>query len=629
MEKTFQSENTAYNYTISQGEGRIQALHINLTGLNELTGSESFWNNLNIELQMLDVLHNRLEVLPHRLARFSKSLEVVGCAFNSFFSIPEVFFQCQKLQNINLYHNEVHTVYRRIGSLHCLSLLDLGRNRIEILPDVFSNLPSLQIFVLEGNFLSTLPKSFSHLQSLNTLSLADNMLKEFPSALVGLSALKSLSLHYNRIQHIPGSAFSLICQLQDITLHGNPIQDQILLSMKTEEIQDYLCNQCSSNPLPEVTKSFRILVLGECGSGKTSLVEALCKQKYVAPFKGTFHDHTVGINCYKWPIYCSGKSFDISVWDFGGEKSYSMMNQLFLSDFTLVWIVVNAQTYNYVMSIKSWLNAILSTSEQVKLTIVCTHSDQVDDSECLHQITSDIYARIKMQLEDCTKGCNVKDEFFTHCTVEGESKLIHCAEYLLTNFDIMTVTNAFPLTGHEELRESVKHLIESNLFNLKSPLPTMWVKAESRILEFSQSLIVDGIPPIKKAAEVAKELDGIIDDFTEMQIFLKYLHQAGVILILESPSEEVHKLSNKYNREGHCGTDDSPTSSVVLQPPWLVFVLKSIFRHDFCDILNKPDFRKRITRQAKRHGINLTDDNITHYTQYAKLGLIPSILLRS
>lgn len=637
IQKTFQSGSSNYTYTVSQREGRIQALHINLTDLAELTGNESFWSKMKVNIQLLDVLHNRLQVLPHCLSEYSKSLEVVGCAFNSFQSIPEVFFSCSRLQNINLYHNELHFIDQRIGKLRCLNLLDLGRNRIDILPNVFDELPNLQIFILEGNLLSAIPSSFSKLCSLNTLSLADNMLKDFPSPLIDLKNLKTLNLHYNRIQHIPDVVYPLIQRLQEITLQDNPLRHQVLAKLRTERLQHYI-REHSINQDFANSRNLRVLVVGECGSGKTSLVEALCKSKYVAPFKRKTHDHTVGINCYKWPLYCSDQSFDISVWDFGGEKSYSMMNQLFLSDCTLIWIVVNAQTFDYVMSIKSWLNAILSTCEEVDLTIVVTHSDEVDNREKLRQIVSDIRENVREQLQDYTSS---SEEFLlseTACdsavSKDCQSRLSHCASSLLTRFSVIPVTNAFPLTGHQELQESVIQMIESNRFNLKSPLPLSWSKAEQHLLEISQSLISRDQPAIKKADEVAKVLSGIIDDGSECKRFLQYLHQAGEILIYESPSNEEQQLDKSHTAAPGEVTEKSlglsSTSMIVLRPSWLVFVLKTIFCHDFSEKLKIPAFRKRILHQARRNNISLTNDDIIYFADtLTQQGMIPLTLLQS
>ena len=636
MQKTFQSGNSDYTYTVSQREGKIQALHINLTDLTELTGSERFWSIMKVNIQLLDVLHNRLQVLPDRLSDISKSLEVVGCAFNSFQSIPEVFFSCSNLQNINLYHNELHFIDQRIGSLHCLNLLDLGRNRIDILPNVFNNMPNLQIFILEGNLLSSVPSSFSKLCNLNTLSLADNVLKDFPSPLVDLENLKTLNLHYNRIQHIPDVAYPLIQRLQEITLQDNPLQDQVLSKLGTEQLQHYISTKLVNQEIAN-SRNLRVLVVGECGSGKTSLVEALCKNKYVAPFKRKTHDHTVGINCYKWPLYCSNQSFDISVWDFGGEKSYSMMNQLFLSDSTLIWIVVNALTFDYIMSIKSWLNAVLSTCDDVDLAIIVTHSDEVDNKETLRQIVSDIQENVQEQLQDCADGASSEEltliETFSDSPVatDTQSRLSRCAFRLLTRFQVISVTNAYPLTGHEELQECLKRTISSNKFNLKSPLPLSWSKAEQHLLEIyiSQSLISHDQPAIKKADEIAKVLSGIIEDGSECKQFFQYLHQAGEILIYESPCNEQQTKKGHRTVPGQEGPGLSSTSMIVLRPSWLVFILKTIFCHDFTEKLTEPAFQKRIICQAKRNKISLTKDDIIHFTDtQTHQGMIPLTLLQ-
>lgn len=621
IQKRFTQGEADYGYGITSGEGENKFLHINLTDLVELTGKEEFWglDELDHHLEFIDLLHNRLESLPQVVATFADSLKVVGLAFNRFDSIPDSLFPCKKLETVNMYSNLVRVVNRKIARLEVLTLLELGKNEIEHLPDIFDKLSNLNILLLEYNFLTSLPQSIAKLQCLKRLGLASNFLKVFPSTVLELGALQELTLANNRIQLLPNEARRFLDRLHEWSLDGNPLQDQTIVGDHLAQIMSPLdsslpCDYLTPQPVKvdDQTKSLRILAVGECGSGKTSLVQVLCCNKYITPIKGDTHEHTVGIDRYKWSVRCSGKTFDISVWDFAGEKAYSMINQLFLSDEVLVWIVVNLEQLDYNRSVRPWLKAVMSHSVRTKVWIVCTHSDLFSNKK-LRRDRADLGKNVRQECELAVRIATgrLRDPQIAPENIDQYTKLIACADFILENLEVLDVTNTYSRDGHPQLSEKVRQLVSSDGFGLRScPLPEAWAKAELNLKELAREKLTSKEPeaPIMQTHDVVQQVRKVVDE-EECHELLKYLHHIGEILLFQT----------------------SPTvSMVVLDPSWLVFILKSVFHHDLPNQLKDNEYIERLVRNAQISGVHLSEQDIHIASEdVSSKGIIPSNLLHN
>lgn len=594
MQKMFRYKDSDYPYFIFKDGGQI-TLHINLTDLVALTGREEFWSNPEFpgNLVFIDFLQNRFEYIPDTVEYFAKSLEVIGLAFNCLTFIPAPVLKCTTVKLLNLYHNKIRTVDRDISRLKNLTHLELGDNEIRHLPDVFDELPNLELFVAQGNLLSVLPSSIASLRNLKRLYMSNNFFKEIPPPVLEMTKLEVLTLSNNRIQDIPLVALPLLNALKQLSLDCNPLQEQVAdLSLETirHHVQSKRTLPVNSLPLESTilapqkrtthpkSKTLRILALGECGAGKTSLVQALCQRRYVSVQSNSkeMHDHTVGIDRYKWSLQCSspgGRWCDIAVWDFAGEKAYSMMNQLFLTDNTLIWIVINLQQYEYEKSISPWLRSSLPFSKNSRIWIICTHSDLLTNNQ-IRLATLDISAKLRKEGNSLSVN-------------EGNKSLMSS---FLETVKIIEVTNTFSLDGHDSIIEAVRDLISANCFRLFSTqLPESWVSAERVIMEHARKCVTAGEVPIKSREEVCTLLQGV-----SHEDFLGYLHQAGEILLFKHGAF---------------------SESVLLDPCWLVYLLQSIFHHQFESDLSNDEYIERIVRNALLSKVHLTKDDVLHMSE--------------
>ncbi|MBE9234081.1 leucine-rich repeat domain-containing protein [Cuspidothrix issatschenkoi LEGE 03284] len=86
---------------------------------------------------------------------------------------------------------------------HPLTKLDIGENRLKILPTEIGQLVNLKILVVSNNQLRYLPSEIGELTNLETLDLSNNYLESLPPEIGRLRKLKNLYLKGNSLSLMP------------------------------------------------------------------------------------------------------------------------------------------------------------------------------------------------------------------------------------------------------------------------------------------------------------------------------------------------------------------------------------------------------------------------------------------
>ena len=582
--------------------GECWSVHITDTELTEIDDEEPIWSYCKNQLEVLNLNRNKLETLPISIKAYKDSLELLCVSFNCLTEVPSVVYELRHLIHLNMHGNQISKLSPDIAKLPRLTHLYLGRNKLQSLPDAFDSLSNLQEVSFENNSLSFLPPSFRSLKNLLRLELGHNQIRKIPEVLIQLPKLKVLNLEHNRIQLVPPSLAILLEQLQSLNLQGNPLRNHNLLSSNPESIIPLLKEilpQLKSQPLQKHVKTQRVLVLGRCGAGKTSLVEALGCQKYVTPVEGIEHDHTVGINQYFVPVQMGEVVHELAIWDFAGEKTYGMINELFLAGnaLNLVWLVVNLEQYtrrdpdSYHENVGKWLKGVLSHTLQPVVWVVCTHADKCSEEEVRGKC-ADIEKSIR---DDCDIFARKIDESvkkyeqeYSQNTADFPSQvlLLHKLEhfkklqaagpqFLREHLEVIPLTNTHGFEGLKTLEENLEKLSSKDTFcHLNVPLPDSWVTATDILTEHSKQKASMSEPPIIQRDEAHDLLKSTCRSW-EIDQLLDYLHQSGEILQMSIVP------------------DDQLKDKLILNVDWLIDLLKQVFRHDFDESVQKKEQQLR------------------------------------
>jgi hypothetical protein len=284
----------------------------------------------------LAVTYENLTSLPDEIGQLAK-LETLNLTGNQLTVLPEGIGKLANLRVLYLSHNQLAAVPEGIGKLANLQMLYLHSNQLAAVPEGIGNLAKLQTLSLSNNELMAVPEGIGKLANLQKLWLQNNQLTAVPEGIGKLANLQTLDLHNNRLTEVP-EALGKLEKLEKLALAGNPLESPPLeiAQQGTEAIRKYF--EGLKVGVERALNEVKVLLVGEGGSGKTSLVKRLRKNK---------HDQneaqTHGINIDDWDIKVGRKDIRVHFWDFGGQDIMYSTHQFFLSKRSLYVLVLDGR----------------------------------------------------------------------------------------------------------------------------------------------------------------------------------------------------------------------------------------------------------------------------------------------
>ncbi|MEO1181413.1 MAG: COR domain-containing protein, partial [Cyanobacteria bacterium J06636_28] len=205
---------------------------------------------------------------------------------------------------------------------------------------------------LDGNQLTTVPKELGQLANLTTLYLDKNQLTTVPKELGQLANLTTLYLNGNP---------NLVSPSPEIVEQG------------TQAILAYLREQKDDGKRQWISK---LLVVGEGGVGKTSLLRALRNEAFEVQQSSTH-----GIEIKKLALTHPTETdviMTLNTWDFGGQEIYHATHQFFLTNRSLFLLAFNARLGFEQGKLIYWLKTIRANAPESPVILVATWSDERD-----------------------------------------------------------------------------------------------------------------------------------------------------------------------------------------------------------------------------------------------------------
>lgn len=131
----------------------------------------------------------------------------------------------RKLEYLSLYGNELNSV-EGIGMFSATPLkrLNLGGNKINVLPVDFGTLIKLEELWIDDNNLKSFPQEILQLISLRILRLSGNKITLLPTAIAKLECLEELALDRNMLASLP-SEIGQLAKLENLQIGGNLLSE--------------------------------------------------------------------------------------------------------------------------------------------------------------------------------------------------------------------------------------------------------------------------------------------------------------------------------------------------------------------------------------------------------------------
>lgn len=476
-----------------------------LVWLEELILVGSWWEYNQTSKISLDKksINNGRQNQIHTISDQIKSLARLRNirADNNLISDIKPLAELTQLQLLALYGNRI-TDLTPLTKLNHLQYLNLVHNKITDLTPL-QNLTQIQELVLSNNSISDI-KPLAQLSQLQALFLANNKI-------TNLKPLKTL------IERGIPVSLKEEDRRETIRLGGNPLvyPPQEIIEQGNAAILNYFkaLEEQGAEPLNEA----KLIIVGEPGAGKTTLMETLLDPEFVLCDTTS----TLGVEVREgWQFTNPEKSetqFTANIWDFGGQQIQYMTHQFFLTP-SAVYVLVSANDRKEPTNFPYWFKIIhLLGEEQGRYSPVLVVLNEKDD-KFINKFNFDrkFYEERypELQIEVCEVNLSKRDEYF------------------------------------QIMRNTVQRML-SQLPHVADPRPARWKDIRDDLRARSQTANHIDLNEYKAICSKNE-----VKDEQSQLVFSRYLHKLGSLL--------------------HFTDDPSLHNFIILKPQWAVDAVYSV-----------------------------------------------------
>ena len=108
---------------------------------------------------------------------------------------------------------------------------------------------------------------------------------------------------------------------------------------------------------------FKIVIIGDSGVGKTSIISRFCGEEF-SPILSS----TIGVDCRIKMLELEDKKIKLQLWDMAGQERFRYITETYYKMSQGFIIVFDLTSYDSYLSVKNWVNSC-SRSETSKLII--------------------------------------------------------------------------------------------------------------------------------------------------------------------------------------------------------------------------------------------------------------------
>ncbi|OLS14677.1 MAG: small GTP-binding protein [Promethearchaeota archaeon CR_4] len=114
----------------------------------------------------------------------------------------------------------------------------------------------------------------------------------------------------------------------------------------------------------------KIVLLGDAGVGKTSLVYRFIENRFSTDFKST-----LGVNLLKRTIEIDGNQVTTQIWDLGGQEAYKKLRKLYLEGASGALVVYDVTSESSFQNLNEWINSFKETRTECPIVLIGNKTD--------------------------------------------------------------------------------------------------------------------------------------------------------------------------------------------------------------------------------------------------------------
>ena len=132
---------------------------------------------------------------------------------------------------------------------------------------------------------------------------------------------------------------------------------------------------------PKDMLTFKIIIIGNSGVGKTSITTSAVKNVFINDYKST-----IGMEIFSLYLKVNDKPIKLQIWDTCGQEIYRSLIKNFYRNSSLAIIVYSIDQKNSFKDINLWIKEIrLNSSPDIKIVLIGNKSDLDKDRQVSYE----------------------------------------------------------------------------------------------------------------------------------------------------------------------------------------------------------------------------------------------------
>ncbi|ORC86195.1 small Rab GTP binding protein [Trypanosoma theileri] len=121
---------------------------------------------------------------------------------------------------------------------------------------------------------------------------------------------------------------------------------------------------------PASTKKYKLVLLGDSGVGKSSLVQRLAKDEW-----NENQNSTVGASFFRYACPVDDTAVHFDIWDTAGQERYKSLASMYYRGAAAALVVYEIPSYESFERAKYWVQELAANSPETIVTLVGNKSD--------------------------------------------------------------------------------------------------------------------------------------------------------------------------------------------------------------------------------------------------------------